>query len=195
MTYTYRRSYFEKTKTIAVEGDLLTVTEEGKPPISAPLKDIVRVRIAYEPTRAQDTLYTLHLWKRGHSKPMAIVHSASFRGFMSFEDQGPAYREFAKELHEKLRSARGATVFEAGVGAVKYWLNTIFMFAMLALMAVVLLTIGQEIEWGGLIYVKLTIIAAMLPLGVAWVLRNRPRPYDPAHIPPELMPPVEANEA
>ena len=61
---------------------------------------------------------------------------------------------------------------------------------MLLLLGVVL-WLTAAVSLHGLVVVKLIIIAAMLPTAYLYVRKNRPRRFDPAAIPDDLLPSVQ----
>jgi hypothetical protein len=68
--------------------------------------------------------------------------------------------------------------------------NVAFMAASLALLALVMFTIGIPLHW--LILTKLLVIAFLLPLALRWVKRNRPRRFEASAIPAEVLPAIAA---
>jgi len=187
ITYTHRRNALEPEKTVEIDGDALVLREGAAAERRVPLVNIERIRIAFEPTRVQDTLYTCRIWIKGRSSPFTVLHSQSYRGFADFEPHDLAYRGFVEALNAAVAERNPGAKFEAGASSWGYAANIgVLVLGAMALAWVLLLTGGEG--WSAITITKALLILAMIPLGIAWVRANRPRSYDPRAIPTNVMP-------
>jgi hypothetical protein len=185
--YTHRRNVFEAEKTIAIDGNDLSLKEGAASEMRVPLSAVERVRIGFEPTRVQNTLYTCRVWVKGHSGVWVTLHSQSYKGFADFEAHDAQYRTFVESLNNAVAAANPKAKFEAGSAVWVYALNIGCLgIAALALAWVLVLTGGEG--WSEITIWKAFIVLGMIPLAVAWVGANWPRRYDPRAIPQNLIP-------
>ncbi|MEX2127776.1 MAG: hypothetical protein WD871_05980 [Xanthobacteraceae bacterium] len=146
---------------------------------------IARVRLGYRPSNFGTRRFIAEIWPRNGAR--VEVASASYKSVVAMEDQAPAYNAFIRELHRRIAEARGNCRFDAGFAAWRWW-------PMLAVGAV---------TTAGLVYVAIRALASgdlsatLLIIGFmavfAWqigplITRNRPRFYDPRHIPEDVLP-------
>lgn len=187
ITYTHRRSVLESSKTIAIDGADLVLQEGEGAPRRLPLAQIGRIRLAFEPSRVQSDLFTCRIWAKGQRAPWTILHSQSFKGFADFESHDAAYDAFVRALNGRAAKESADCKFEAGASPLGWVLNIgCLSFATIALVAVLILTQGEG--WSTLSDIRLMIVLGMIPMGIAWFAANKPRNYDPASIPENVMP-------
>lgn len=184
--YTHRRHVFEAEKTIAIEGDTLTLRENGKEK-RLKLAEVSKLRLAFEPSRAQSDLYVCRIFKKGWSVPWTVLNSQSFRGFLDFEDRAPAYRTFVRALNDAVLANNPNAEFLAGASMAGYVANAAALAVATILFAIVIF-ITQGEGWSDVTWNKLWLTIGMIPLGVIWFMRNRPRTYDPRALPDDLLP-------
>lgn len=122
----------------------------------------------------------------GAAAPLQIIGSSAF-GFPD-EERSPVYAAFVRDLHEQLaKRPPGVVRFSAGVSEGRLQVMQVMLIVagllFVALPLVLLLFSGE-----------LGMLAAALAGGVfvaglyGWTEKNRPRSYDPARVPPELLP-------
>lgn len=180
-----RVSVLEKEILWRLEGDVLVQITGELPPFRIPLATVESIRLFYAPTRFQTGRYGCRIGLRGgHSLGLQNEH---FEGFATFSDRSATYRELVLALIRR-RAALGAGCrFLCGTS----WLNWIVQTGILLgsglLLAAVFLAFGPSSN--GMITVKLLLIAAMVPVAVGWVVKNRPRTFDPGAVPEGLLPP------
>jgi len=186
LSYTHRRHAFEAEKTIAIEGDDL-VLREGAGERRLALKDVAKIRLAFEPSRVQDDLYTCRIWAKGQVKPWTVLHSNSYRGIMDFDGRGLAYRTFVSALNDAVIARNPSAAFRVGTSVLMYVLNIgIVVVAFAALAWVLVLTDGEG--WPESAWVKIALALVLVPVLVFWARRNWPRSYDPRAIGDQLLP-------
>lgn len=185
--YTFRRSAFEAVKTVSIDGDDLVLKEGEAAPQRMPLKNVKRMRIAFEPSRVQDNLYTCRVWMQGVSGAWITLTSTSYRGFADFDAHDPEYRAFVSALNAEVMRRNPKAVFEAGSGVFMYLLNIgLLTLGALALVWILVLTGGEG--WSDVTLWKAGVVLAMIPLAIVWIRVNWPRRYDPHAIPENLLP-------
>jgi hypothetical protein len=95
---------------------------------------------------------------------------------------------FVRALLASIAHANPSCRFRAGVTHLNFWGSTFILVASLFMLAYALMAFGLPAS--GIVIVKLVILAFLVPLGLSWVKRNRPRPFDPDNIPQDVLPPV-----
>lgn len=148
---------------------------------------ISMVRIGYRPSNFGTRRFIAEIWSRG--APRLEISSASYRSLVALDDQGPEFRRFMRELHERIARSGGQCRFEAGFAAWRWWPMAavgVVTAAMLVYVAVSTLARG-DFAAGLLIAGFMALFGwQMWPL----ISRNRPRRYEPHHIPEDVLPPV-----
>jgi hypothetical protein len=149
-----------------------------------PFSEIVSIRLSFTPTRFDFARYRCVV-KRFNGWRETIV-STSYAGIGSFEDRSASYAAFVRRLVAEAAQANPAVRFEAGESRLKYWGSIAILVGAFALLAVVVLSIGLAPTW--LVIAKLAVIAFLLPVGLLWIAKNRPRPFQPQEIPLQVLP-------
>ena len=190
-TYRFRSNAFVGERTYTLTDDALVIEEEGKPRDGAFYDGISEVRLAFTPTRAATNRYRAQIiFKEGG---MAELFNTHFAGVLNFPEKNAEYNAFLAELHRRL-AAKGKNVrYMRGNSQAAYfgnWLLTIFIFAMLALAFVLLMTLG--LVW--IAVVKLLIILCFIPVLIRYMQRAKPGSYDPLDIPKDVLPEVTSAE-
>jgi hypothetical protein len=131
--------------------------------------------------------YTTEIFPRNGGR--MEISSASARGVLDSTNQGAAYRVFVAELNRRIVAARSDCRFEAGMAAWRFWPSVAVTAAMGAALLYVL---ARGLQGEQLLTALLLVVfgAFFLWQMARMVYGNRPRPYSPDAIPPELMPPV-----
>lgn len=183
-----RVSVLENEVLWRLEGDALVQITGELPPFRIPLATVESIRLFYAPTRFQTGRYGCRIGLRGgHSLGLQNEH---FEGFATFTDRSATYRALVLALIRR-RAALGAGCrFLCGTSWVNWIVQTGILLGSGILLAAVLLAFGPSSN--AMIAVKFVLIAAMLPIAVQWVLKNRPGSFDPGAVPPGLLPPNAA---
>ncbi|MDQ8728530.1 hypothetical protein [Bradyrhizobium sp. LHD-71] len=147
--------------------------------------DVARIRLSYRPVSMLAHRFRADLQHKDGGK-LTII-SATWAGIVALTPQNDSYRAFIEELHRRVAAERSGVVCLAGTNKVVFALScAVFAAVMIALavMFVRALMTGEH-------------MAALFMLGfAAWfgwytgrmLMRNKPRSYDPAHVPRELLP-------
>ena len=186
--YSFRAHAFAKEATWRLEGSAL-VNEESGQTMRFPLAEATDVRLVFDPTRIVQNRFCCNVRFRDGRE--AVLINQSYSGFADFEDRSAAYVPLVRELIAQIAQANPACRFHAGKPALGYMASLVFVFAMLLLLGIVL-WLTQAVSLHGLVVIKLIVIAAMLPTFYLYVRKNRPRPFEPAAIPDDLLPSAEA---
>ncbi|MGE0846552.1 MAG: hypothetical protein AB7L41_09790 [Flavobacteriaceae bacterium] len=184
-SYTQRMNALVKERTYSLTDDALEWRDDGADYVGRmPYDAITQIRLAYRPSRVQLNRYYGHIYGRGGRLDMT---NSSYRGFGDFEQHDAQYSAFMRELHRRLAAKGLPVVFSKGSSLAGYIGNvalTLFIFAMIALAFVLLLTWGMV--W--IAVAKLAIILFFVPTLIRFILSARPAAYDPLDIPQEALP-------
>jgi hypothetical protein len=189
--HAFKANVWAAERRYCAEADALTWSEPataGREPLQGRLEyaQLRRVRLRCPTGQQVAKVGVLDLWpKSGRRLRVLSVH---YRGVADVEDRASSYRAFVRALHAALAvRPPGGIEFLAGstrLGQTALWA---ILLGMGALMLFVL---------AGLVFGALSLGYAPVLLGMAaggWVMwqhtqRNRPRRYDPAAVPAELVP-------
>ena len=150
-----------------------------------PYGRIRRIRMSFRPMTMQNYRFLTEVWTA--DGPKLQIASSSWKSVFEHERFDAAYRAFVAELARRAGAAGGQTLFDTGSPPLLYWPGAIvFIGASLALVALIIRAL-QEAAWSGAAF-----IAAFLAL-FAWQAgvffhRNRPGRFDPAAVPPQVLP-------
>ncbi len=183
-----RRLAFGAVGVWRLTGGRLEQAIEGRPAIVVPLARVERIRLSHDPVyRGRDDRYRCDIvWDGG---PALAIPSLVFRPLGS-ENTNPSYRRLITALVPAVARANPACRFECGRGHLhSLYFALVGPGAGLAALAAGLTVemTGTDLQWfAGSVLATGT--AASLPM--AW--RQWPRRFDPAAIPPEILPRPEA---
>jgi hypothetical protein len=186
--YSFRPHAFVDESTWRLDDGALTREQSGEA-TRFPLVGAIEVRLMFDPSRVVHDRFRCKVRFRGGREIVLI--NQSYAGIAEFENRSNTYVSFVRELVTQIARASPPCRFRAGKPAFQYFMSLAFVFAMLLLLAAVL-WLTAPVSWHWLVIIKLVVIAAMLPTFYLYVRKNRPRPFDPAAIPPDLLPSVEA---
>jgi hypothetical protein len=150
-----------------------------------PYHRIRRIRLSFRPMTMQNYRFLAEVWTV--DGPKLQIASTSWKSMFEHERLDAAYRAFVTELSRRVGAAGGQTSFDVGSPALLYWPGVVvFTGASLALAALIVRAL-QEAAWSGAAF-----IAAFLGLFLwqagAFLHRNRPGAFDPAAVPPQVLP-------
>jgi len=146
---------------------------------------ISMIRIGYRPSNFGTRRFIAEIWSRGG--PRLEIASASYRSLVALDDQGAEFRRFLGELHRRVAASGGDCRFEAGFAGWRWWpMAAVGIVTAVLLLYVALSTLLRGDFAAGLLIVGFMVLFAwqMWPL----IVRNRPRRYDPRHIPEAVLP-------
>lgn len=182
--YSHRQHAFASERTYSVEPEALAWHDaKGKGWLA--YADLAEVRLAYAPTRVQENRFLLSLKDVG-GKSLHIGNE-SWRGLADFEDRSLAFRDFALALHRAVAEANPGVRFAAGNTGGRHALNWLMaMFVAGVIVAALVFFVAFGLVWIALL--KIGLIAWYLPTLKRYLTRNKPRSYDPASIPSDMLP-------
>jgi hypothetical protein len=186
LSYRARLNVLEGERTYRLAPEALVIDYgDGAPPEVLRYEDISQLRLRYFPTRSQWNRFECLLTGPGRGR--FRIGSEYYRGVMHFEDRGPEYREFVRELCLRLADAGAPTRFLTGRPIWVLLAESAFLMSMVALLAVALILVGGVV--GALPGIRLVLLAASLPLLWFYFRRNRPGSFDPRDVPALFLPP------
>jgi len=168
---------------VAIAGDrLVWTTATGED--SRLLSDIsaVHLSVAHITRHGDFGSCIIHF---GGAAPLQVVGSSAF-GFPD-EERDPVYAGFVRDLHKTLATRpTGVVRFSAGVSEGRLQVMQVMLviagLLFAALPLILLLT-------GDLGMLAVAVAGGIFVAGLyGWTQKNRPRGYDPHHVPPELLP-------
>lgn len=186
LSYQARLNVLEGERTYRLAPEALVIDHgDGAPPEVVRFEDISQVRLRYFPTRAQWNRFECRVTIpfRGELR----IGSQHYRGVMDFEDRGPQYRTFVRELCRRLADAGAPTRFLTGPPVGVLLAEGVFLLVMLALLAAILVVVGGVV--GLLPWIRLAVLVLFVPLLWLYFRRNRPGSFDPRDIPALFLPP------
>jgi hypothetical protein len=150
-----------------------------------PYRDIVGVRLSYAPSRVDSARYRCDLRMRS-GQQLAIL-STHYAGIADFEDRAATYAPFVRALIARVAAANPSASFRSGKNPVTYWLEHLFLLAMVVVLVFVLSMTGfgyiSESSWA-----KLFIVLCSIPLLIAYTRKNWPGRFKPDAIPKDVLP-------
>lgn len=186
ISYSKRESLFEKGEwTWTVDDDALRVRDPKGGDSVMYWKEVEGVRLAYAPTRFKTWRHLLELKFRANGK--MTIDNAHFAGVGNFEDRSAAYTPFVRAALAKVAQKAPDARCSLGAAPVGYWLAMIFVWAVFAALAAVMLAIPID-GIPGVAWVKLGIIAFFIPSLAAWMVKARPRGAKISEIPDSAFP-------
>jgi len=168
--------------TLTDEGVAWEELEADKRSGNIPLSKIQKVRLRFEPSRAETRRVGLHIYAP-FDHHITNIH---YVGVMDFNLQQAEFRDFVLAFHA-LFGSETRTEFHHGSTWGAYLGNlaiTVFLCALLLLLAPIIALTGIP---GGTAIIRIGIILIFLPIVFRVLKKNRPRRYQPDSVPMELL--------
>jgi hypothetical protein len=186
--YSKREHFFLKGETeYRVLPDRLVIRRPGEPERALPWSEVRTVRASFAPTRAKTGRHVLVIGFRNGLR--VAVDNIHFRGLADFEERSGPYSAFVRAAMERI--AAEAPEAQAALGATRagYVAQVLLVSVAFAFLALVVLTL--PFDPGPTSWIKLGIVALLLPVLLRWLVRAFPRrvPLDPDAITGGLPPP------
>ena len=146
---------------------------------------ITYVRLGYRPSNLGTKRFIAEIWSP--NTPRIEIASTSNRSLVTSEDHSVEYGAFVRELHDRIANSGANCRFEAGFAPWRWWPMAVIGAATVAGLGIVIVfsVASADFKTGTFILAMLGLLGwQMLPL----IVRNRPRSYDPRHIPEEVLP-------
>ena len=172
VSYAQRRSILDAGEQVwIVEPDALACRRPDGAVARLPWREITAVRTAYAPTRRKRWRYLLALNASGGRS--LTIDSGHYRGVGDFEDRRASFTPFAHACIAAVAHATPNARASVGATPLAYGLQLLFALAMLALLTLVLIALPTPL--GPLIWIKLALIVAAMPVFLLWTVKSRPR--------------------
>jgi hypothetical protein len=144
-----------------------------------------RIRLGFRPMTMQNYRFMTEIWTI--DGPKLQIASTSWKSLVEHERLDAPYRAFVTELSRRVGAAGGQTSFETGSPAFLYWPGVVvFLGASLALAGLVVRALAEQ-AWSGAAFIA-AFLAFFLWQAGTFFHRNRPGAYDPAAVPPQVLP-------
>lgn len=182
--YTQNLTPVGQPQTLRLAGGRLAL-ERGFGTDDVPLAAVESVRLTFEPRSIAARAFKTSLTVR-NGRPVRFT-SVSWKGLTRVDEQGDGYRAFLSALLPAIALANPGAHFVAGKPA-PVWYGAVLLAVVAA--AGVSLFVGRAFVAGE---VKAGLFGLVVAAGCAWqavpfVLRNRPRTFDPDRVPVDLLP-------
>ncbi|MBX3200224.1 MAG: hypothetical protein KF850_04880 [Labilithrix sp.] len=165
----------------SIEGDALVVThEKNGRRVVVPFGDVTTLNLREELPGA----WTLHIRRRGGGT--IVVPARHFVGFGQFELRAREYRAFVDQLGRACRAANPGVRYTRGSSGL--FVLGVVLLVMLGALGV-MLVYGLATGHGPPRRSVFVAVPAGLLVAVAFLKQGRAKPFDPAAIPEELLPP------
>jgi hypothetical protein len=184
LAYAYKNSLMGAPSEFRLAADAL---EWRRGPYSGrtPYDRFRRIRLGFRPMTMQNYRFLTEIWTA--DGPKLQIASTSWKSLVEHERLDAPYRAFVTELSRRVGAAGGQTSFETGSPAFLYWPGVVvFLGASLALAGLVVRALAEQ-AWGGAAFIA-AFLAFFLWQAGTFFRRNRPGSYDPAAIPPQVLP-------
>jgi hypothetical protein len=132
--------------------------------------DVREIRLTYAPTRFKPWRHKLTL--RGPAGAW-VIDNGHYAGVGDFQDRSDSFGLFVLACVERVAAHAPGAVARLGSAPLAYWAQLLFVGAAFSLLALVV--VAFPVNFSGLIWLKLLLVAAMLPVFLAFVVRSRPR--------------------
>jgi hypothetical protein len=195
VAHSARKSIFDTEAVWRLGPDALEIAGGAGTPGAAtqfPYVTVRELRLSFDPTRFDTNRYRCDL--RFASGAALTIYSTHYVGVGEFEDRAATYGPLVRELIARVAAANPACSFKAGKTLGSYWGELIFLLAMVLLLAFVLGLVGG-VSLSALVVIKLGIIAVFVPIMISYARKNRPRGFNPAVIPEDVLPEVPRQSA
>jgi hypothetical protein len=150
-----------------------------------PYRNIARVRLSYRPQSMQMRRFMTEIWTAEGVR--LSIASSSWRTMVEMERLDAAYGDFIHELHRRMMAEGTRAKFETGSPVLLYWPGLAIVAAGTFAITVLLANALRFGDWKGA-----AILAGFLALfawqGGTFFYRNRPGPYRPDAVPPQVLP-------
>lgn len=180
--YTQRLNALTKPTTWLVDETGISWSEKEGKSGHIPWSKVSQVRVRFEPTRVETRRVTLHF----HAPYPFQISNVEYRGFGDFKAQPEEFRAFVEAFHQFVPKDKGIR-FRVGSTYPVYIMNMVITMGVIALlfaMAPIVQATGMP---GGIVIARLAIILIFLPIVFKVLWLNRPRSYDPAHLPEDML--------
>jgi hypothetical protein len=150
-----------------------------------PYRDIKQLRLTYEPLELDDERHRCEV--RLASGEKGFIYSSHAAAATKFENRAATYVPLVRELIERVAAANPACRFWSGKSRFVYWLQSVFILA-LVLALIFVLGYFAGFKLSDLLMAKLIVVIGFIPLAALYAVKNWPRPFTPPAIPTDALP-------
>lgn len=182
ITYTQRLNALTRPTTWRVSEKGLFWNEEGGKSGEIPWSKVRNVRLRFEPTRFETRRVTLHF-----QAPYPFqISNIEYQGIGNFKPQPDEFRAFVEGFHKFIPRTAGIR-FRVGSTWPAYVMNVVITIGVVTLL-LALAPIAQATGMpGGIVLTRIVLILIFLPVLFKFLWLNRPRSYDPDHLPQKML--------
>lgn len=181
--YQVRAHLLDKPRTFRLTEHELEIEEEGAPPQRLELSSISEIRLRFQPTKAQSNRYQCELITSNKKVRFVSMH---FRGLLDFEDRGPEYSLFCRELCARVAKRNPAVRCVGGLGPILFYVSLTLTVLLLGGFMIFLAAFWDAVH--GLHFVRIMMLIFLVILTVKYFIGNRPRIFDPTLLPADALP-------
>jgi len=150
-----------------------------------PYAAIHRMRLSFRPVAMQSRRFRAEVWSK--AGPKLDVVSSSWRSMVEQVSQDSDYLRFISELHRRVIAAGGSVRYETGTPRLLYWSGVaIFVGCAFGLAALIVRALQVQ-SYSGAAFIA-AFLALFLWQAGDFFRRNRPGPYRPDALPPQVLP-------
>lgn len=183
--YATRNHAFAPPSTWVLDGDVLRIEEDQRPPRELPLSTIRELRLEAAPTRPDPNRYRCLLT---HDRQQTVFfYNRTYAGISDFRDTSADYVVFVRTLISAVhQQAPGCRLF-AGSSDALFWLNFALLVATgIGMFAAFLFFLSAGLYWW--VAIDMLAIFFYTPQAISWFRSSKPRTFTPEFIPPEVLP-------
>lgn len=186
LVYAYKNSLMGAPYEFRLTADALAWRKgpyEGRTPYGR----IRRLRLGFRPMTMQNYRFVTEIWPA--DGPKLQIASTSWKSLVEHERLDGPYRAFVTELNRRIGAAGGQTLYQTGSPPFMYWPGVlVFVGATLALAGLIVRAL-TEAAWSAAAFIA-AFLAFFLWQAGTFFHRNKPGTYDPANVPPQVLPKV-----
>lgn len=189
-TYTHAPKPYGRRITLRLDPHAIVV-DDGIQVSRVALADVAMARLTFKPNNAFMRGFVCTLTTR-EGRTLAFSN-LSWRSFVASENLAGPYVRFLGALLPAIAAHNPACRFVAGRPKAVWFVSTLVAAGLIVGLGVLVAALVRDR------LLQSAAIAAILTLLMGWLLvdmttRNRPRPFEPAHPPADLMPVVKASD-
>lgn len=185
MRYATRNHALVPAITWVLVGDTLRLEDDKGPPRVIPFRRVREMRLDFAPTRPERNRFRCRLTLVGGE--VLTFFNRTYKGLYQFPDTSAEYVAFVGALKDALKHHAPGCQFFAGATWPAYFFNALTTgFIFLCFAAIAWFLVRVNLTW--LVAIKILLLIFYVPVLLRWVVRNRPREFQPTRIPTGLLP-------
>ncbi len=186
VSYSKRENFFQKAEwTWMVEDAGLRVRDCHGADYLVPWSDVTAIRIATAPTNMKPWRQLMALKLRAGGE--MVIDNVHFAGVGEFQYRAETFAPFVRTVVEKLAARSPDMQCNLGAQTVGYWTSMALLTAGAIGLGLVLLAVPFE-GIPGIAWIKIGLVAAMVPALILWIVKARPRGVRITEVPESALP-------